>query len=88
MGTDIGEYISTVDNRVVANYMMWRYVESLMRYQDKEARQIFFEYKKVITGTETEPPRWSTCVESTSGIYELHDFEGSLNNAIGSMYAK
>ena len=74
----IGNYIKTVDSRVVANYMMWRYIDSLMPYQNKEANNILHKFNKVITGEEMELPRWKTCVQSISG----------LSNAIGSMYAK
>ena len=86
----IGEYIKTVDKIVVANYMMWRYVETLMPYQDNEANQIFYKYKKAKTGVETVLSRWKACVQSTSGIEhpDLYAFEGSLSNAVGSMYAK
>merc|ERR1712168_919942 len=62
----------------------------MMSYSDKEGRAIQLEYKKVLTGKETEPPRWETCVKSTAGIdgTYLYFYEGSLTNAVGGMYAK
>jgi len=48
------------------------------------------EYNRVLTGKETEAPRWETCVKSVAGLDDnfLYMYEGSLSNAVGSMYAK
>merc|ERR1711973_12604 len=57
---------------------------------DKDALEIQLEYNKVLTGKETEQPRWEKCVKSTAGVdgTYLYFYEGSLTNAVGSMYAK
>jgi len=88
--TKVSAYLPTVPKRVVANYMIWRYIKSTMSYLDKDAREIVLDYSKVITGKETTPPRWETCVKSVAGLdgTSLYFYEGSLTNAVGSMYAK
>merc|ERR1719495_2430217 len=88
--TKVSAYLPTVPKRVVANYMIWRYIKSTMSYLDKDAREIVLDYSKVITGKEQQAPRWETCVKSVSGTdgTYLYFYEGSLTNAVGSMYAK
>jgi len=83
------DLLSTVDNRVVANYMMWRYIESMVSYLDKDALAIRFIYNKVLHGQSQESPRWEICVMAVAGIgrSSLYFYEGSLTNAVGSMYA-
>jgi len=86
----VGEYLPTVSKRVLANHMMWRFIKSTVSYLDKEALNIQLEYSKVLTGKEQQAPRWETCVKSVSGTdgTYLYFYEGSLTNAVGSMYAK
>jgi len=88
--TQLNAYIKTVPRRVVANYMIWRYIKSSMGSLDEEAIKIVLDYSKVITGKETIPPRWETCVRSVSGTDggSLYFYEGSLTNGVGAMYAK
>jgi len=86
----LAAHMPSVDKKVVANYMMWRFVKSMMSYADKEGLDIRQTYSKVITGKETIPPRWETCVKVTAGLGSgyLYFYEGSLTNAVGAMYAK
>jgi len=92
--TKLQAYIGTVPKRVIANYMMWRYIKSSMPFLDKQALGIVHDYNKVITGKETIPPRWESCAKIVSGTHRsddrsmLYHFEGSLTNAVGSMYAR
>jgi len=88
--TQLQTYIGTVPKRVIANYMVWRYIKSSMSFLDKKAIKIVLDYSKVISGKETIPPRWETCVTTVSGTgrSSLYFYEGSLTNAVGSMYAK
>jgi len=88
--TKLQAYLKNVPKRTIANYMVWRYVKSSMALLDKAALKIVLDYNKVISGKETTPPRWETCVRSVSGTdsSSLYFYEGSLTNAVGAMYAK
>ena len=83
-------YLPSVPARVQANYLVWRYVKSMMPYLDRKALDIKLAYDKVLSGKSQQAPRWETCVKSTAGIDStyLYFLEGSLTNAVGAMYAK
>jgi len=88
--TDFRDFIPTVSPRAQANYIIWRNVKFAMSYLNEEALRIQLAYVKVLTGKAQKSPRWEKCVKSTSGLdgTYLYFYEGSLTNAIGSMYAK
>jgi len=75
---------------VIANYLIWRAVKDSFPYLDQEARDIQQRYNQVIKGTKQQAPRWETCVKEVAGFSnsQLYFQEGSLSNAIGSMYAR
>jgi len=85
--TNLKALLSTVNNRVVANYMMWRYVKSMVSFLGESTLAIIQDYSKVLSGKRKESPRWETCVKSTAGSSDYFP-EGSLTNAVGSMYAQ
>ena len=84
------EFIQTVPARVQANYMIWRNVKFAMSYLDEEAIEIILKCLKEITGKASKSPRWEKCVKSTAGLdgTYFYYYEGSLSNAIGSMYVR
>jgi len=85
----VKELIAKTDAKVIANYMMSRFVAGTFPYLNEEARDITLEYKKVLAGTKKTPPRWETCVKATAGLSgSLYWYEGSLTVAVGSMYAR
>jgi len=87
---DVAKLIKKTDPKVLANFMIWRFVKGSFSYMDQEARDITLEYSKVLAGTKQEAPRWEKCVKATSGNSGnyLYWYEGSLTNAVGSMYAR
>ena len=62
----------------------------MVSYLDADALAIRLDYSKVLSGQGEESPRWETCVKTTAGIGSsyLYFYEGSLTNAVGSMYAQ
>jgi len=84
---DLKDLLSTVDNRVVANYMMWRYVKTMVPFLDANALAIMQDYSKVLSGQGEESSRWETCVKTIT-VYDTFFSVRSLNNAVGSMYAQ
>ena len=47
--------------------MIWRVVKDAFPFLNEEAREITQNYKEILRGTKTEPPRWETCVKITAG---------------------
>ena len=76
--TALGTYIPTVDVQVIANYMIWRYVNFMMPYTNNKGLQIKQAFNKVMYGYETDIPSWKRCVGHL----------GSLGHAVGSLYAR
>ena len=71
--------LATVPARVQANYIIWRTVQSMVRYLNSEALEAAQQYHEVLFGMSQQAPRWEHCVQ---------DVEGSLSNAVGAMYVK
>ena len=71
--------LATVPARVQANYIIWRTVQSMVRYLNSEALEAAQQYHEVLFGMSQHAPRWEHCVQ---------DVEGSLSNAVGAMYVK
>jgi len=57
------------DSRALANYLYWRGMKSLAPLLTAEMRDIAFQFSSVMTGVETAPPRWSTCVSASVGKF-------------------
>ncbi len=43
--------------RTQANYLMWRYMRSLLSYMDRKANSILLNYARVIFGKKAKAPR-------------------------------
>ena len=69
--------LPTVKKRTIANYMFWRVATASLGYFNEAARKIQLDYRKNITGTKTQTPRWRTCTATASG---------SFSSPIGNMY--
>ena len=87
--TKLRDHLTTVPARVQANYIVWRNVKSSISYLNKEALAHALEYSRVLTGKNSDVPRWERCTKAVAGLSgSLYFYEGSLTNAVGSMYAK
>ena len=98
------DYLKNVPSRVQANYMMWRFVKSLIIFLNKKALGYAQDFISLLSGSKSDEPRWEKCVrvrqiyvkmnqesflyQATAGLDDLYYVEGSLTNAVGSMYAK
>ena len=50
-----------LSNRTIANYMFWRVARASLGYFNEAARKIQLEYRKNVTGTKEQTPRWRIC---------------------------
>jgi len=66
-----------VKKRTIANYMFWRVASASLGYFTEDARKIQLDYRKNITGTKTQTPRWRVCTSTASG---------SFSSPLGNMY--
>jgi len=85
----LGTLLPNTEKRAVANYMVWRYVKYMMTFTDKEGLDIKLAYDSILSGKQSKSPRWEICVKSTQ--YPNKPFyheQGSLANAVGSMFAR
>ncbi|XP_053378803.1 neprilysin-4-like isoform X4 [Mercenaria mercenaria] len=60
----IGNLIQRYSSRVIANYVVSRRVLGKTFYLPKEFTDIKLKYRKVLTGSATEPPRWQSCSDN------------------------
>jgi len=88
----LGSLLPNTEKRSVANYMVWRYVKYMMTFTDKEGLDIKLAYDSILSGKQSKSPRWETCVKSTAQTEfkptTLYHEQGSLTNAVGSMFAR
>ena len=85
----VRQHLATVPARVLANFLVWKIVQSSVGFLSKQALDHHLELKKVLMGKSQHPPRWEKCVKIVAGLESsLFYTEGSLTNAVGAMYAK
>jgi len=75
----LGDLLSRTDNRVIANYLMWRLAFDSATYLGSEIRALQLEFNKKVTGISSEQSRWYTCVDSALK---------ELPHAFGAMYVR
>jgi len=95
--TKLKGILTNASPRAIANLLMWRHVQFAVDFLPEEAGAIKLEFDKVIHGKGSKSPRWEQCAKKTAGVdgngeaeedYFFYLAEGSLTNAVGSMYAK
>ncbi|XP_038076772.1 neprilysin-1-like isoform X2 [Patiria miniata] len=76
---NVTEWLVRQDNRVIANYMVWRLVNGMV----SDLGQIFIDirqrYLNVLLGTSSTPARWKRCVIEANNVLEF---------ATGRMYVE
>ena len=68
---DLSILLNSTEEKIVANYMIWRVVKNAFLFLDSEARQITQKFREVLSGIKREPPRWETCSKITAGKFYL-----------------
>ncbi|CAI5442805.1 unnamed protein product [Caenorhabditis angaria] len=67
----MSQLIEKTDSRVLANYVIWRVVQSNVRYLDERFDDLKQDFLKVMTGQQQTPPRWKDCAQVPSTILPL-----------------
>jgi len=71
------------NKRTVANYMIWRIILQSYSSLNKQFRDAYFNYQRVVNGNSQEPARWDTCIGrvtdwmgmALSSLYVKHHFD-------------
>ncbi|KAF7992746.1 hypothetical protein HCN44_005090 [Aphidius gifuensis] len=75
----MGRIIEKTDQRTLHNYILWRFVMSLMPYMIDDYQLKRMEFRKVLLGILSEKNRWSQCVEWTNK---------KLGMAVGALFIR
>lgn len=71
------QLIKRTSKRVIANYLGWRVVQSVVWDLDVRFRDIFNRYRNVLHGTSMEKSRWRSCVAIVTNYFDM---------AVGKLY--
>ncbi|CAD6235836.1 GSCOCG00008006001-RA-CDS [Cotesia congregata] len=75
----MGRIIEQTDKRIIHNYIIWRFVMSIMPHMIDEYQQKRVEFRKILLGILSERNRWSQCVEWTNK---------KLGMAVGALFIR
>ncbi|KAL0112027.1 hypothetical protein PUN28_013327 [Cardiocondyla obscurior] len=75
----MGRVISSTDRRTLHNYILWRFVMSILPHMIDEYQQKRIEFRKILLGILSERNRWSQCVEWTNK---------KLGMAVGALFIR
>ncbi|XP_022096999.1 membrane metallo-endopeptidase-like 1 isoform X2 [Acanthaster planci] len=76
---NLTDWLEAQDNRVIANYMVWRLVDIMVPDLGQTFIDIYQRYLNVLRGTSTTSARWKRCVNEGNIVSEF---------AIGRMYVE
>ena len=66
-------------SRIVANYVIWRFIRHRINNLDKRFQDAQQELIRSLYGREDTPPRWKFCVSYANG---------NLGQSVGSLFVK
>ncbi|KAJ6649466.1 Neprilysin-2 [Pseudolycoriella hygida] len=76
---ELGKFLASTPNRTLANYIMWRAVNSVTTKLTTDVRNLRFEFNKVLYGVKKQEPRWLECSEAVTS---------SMGIAVGAQYVR
>lgn len=62
----LGDLLKITPKRTIANYLVWRTIESIILYSTKELRAIQQEFNRVENGQMEIEQRWRECIDVVS----------------------
>lgn len=68
---NMSKIFNTTSKRVIANYMMWHVVLRFSPYLSFKFREAFKEYRRTVSGTTAEDPRWQDCLGVTDSSFGM-----------------
>ncbi|XP_062552174.1 neprilysin-1 isoform X2 [Armigeres subalbatus] len=76
---EMGRILDMTDKRIVHNYVIWRFVMSIMTHMIDDYQKERVEFRKILLGIQSERHRWSQCVEWTNK---------KLGMAVGALFIR
>lgn len=76
---DLVVLLNGTDDRVVANYMFWKFVRHRINNLDDRFQSAKQKFYNVLIGREKSPPRWKTCVNQVNS---------NMGMAVGAMFVR
>lgn len=71
--------LSTLPAREIKDYYLWQYLQDAANYLSDDFSDNHFEFNKVMSGVESQLPRWKRVLGAT---------EGRLGEAVGELYVE
>ncbi|CAD6193961.1 unnamed protein product [Caenorhabditis auriculariae] len=68
---EVSQLVDETDVKLLTNYVIWRVVQSNIRYLDERFDDIKQDFIKVMTGQQQTPPRWKDCAQVPSTVLPL-----------------
>lgn len=66
---EVGRLLTSTSKRTLANYQLWKYVESLVDFMPRNFIERQFEFKRVIEGVEEIPNRETKCLDEVMEVF-------------------
>lgn len=76
---DLVVLLNETDERIVANYMFWKFVRHRINNLDDRFQSAKQKFYNVLIGREKSPPRWKTCVNQVNS---------NMGMAVGAMFVR
>uniref|UniRef100_A0A1I7WVX6 Peptidase_M13_N domain-containing protein n=1 Tax=Heterorhabditis bacteriophora TaxID=37862 RepID=A0A1I7WVX6_HETBA len=67
----VSSLIANTNQVVLANYIIWRVVQSSVRFLDERFEDIKQDFSRVMTGQQQRSPRWKDCAQVPSTVLPL-----------------
>lgn len=64
---ELEKLLKRTDNRIIANYMMWRIHAFSVAFLSEEFRKRQLQYATVLSGRQEQEARWKECVDISAG---------------------
>lgn len=76
---DVVMLIDNTEPRIVANYMLWKFVRHRINSLDDRFQDAKQQFYNVLIGRKKSPPRWKTCVNQVNS---------NMGMAVGAMFVR
>ncbi|KPM08139.1 neprilysin-like protein 2 [Sarcoptes scabiei] len=76
---DVQDIVETIPERIIKNYLLWRFVMNRIKNLDSRFENILEDYYRDQYGTKSIPARWKKCIDFVNG---------NLGTAVSALYVR
>lgn len=62
------DILESMDNRTVANYLIWRSIFTISKYLNKDMKDLGLKYSEILEGKKKQEPAHINCIASTTEL--------------------